>query len=347
MPSKQRKDETPEEFRERNRLYMKEYMREYRKKQKEKAKKSEQQKKKKERNRQNYLKRKERKAAAMNRKIQQAATEEAAKASPFQVDPEKDVSYINLTLLDASKTIETSVKEMLSERLPKVRFPVAKRFLSKERVQDKLAAVAAKKVKPSLIAKQLQDQMPKLLMYTMHQKMGMKVAARTVFCEGAYLVIEFQVKHVDSQKLLAKIQEGVPADGGTDDLDMEVPAEVLDAWMNEMEQEALEGPLLKEGPEPEPPADTSATSNGWTWSGWIAAQSEYVITKLLPDDYKQGLEQDTMPPLVQTKITEEMGAMMQTKMEQKHLVSEIAVLPAAAQARYFFANLEAVREHKE
>ena len=191
-----------------------------------------------------------------------------------------------------------------------------------------------------MVAKGLSKQMPKLLMYMMHKKSGMTLAAKTVFLEDAYIVIEFQIKRVDTQKLLAKIQDGMPNPDDIDDKEMEVPAEVLDAWMKEMESQELP-------PESEAEDTTNnSSSQGWSWSAWIAAQSEYVITQLLPEGYKKGLEHDTMPSFVQKKITEEMGAMMAKKMEKKLLEAEIAVLPSETQARYFYANLESLRETK-
>ncbi len=269
-----------------------------------------------------------------------------AGVSTLEVDPDKDVSYINMTLLDASKTIETTVKEKLKENNDKIRFPMVRRFLAKDSIQSSIASSVSKKVTPSMVAKGLSKQMPKLLMYIMHKKIGMTLAAKTVFLEDAYIVIEFQIKHVDTQMLLAKIQEGMPDPDDIDDKEMEVPAEVLDAWMKEMEGQEL--PSESEAP---PPEDTTTNSNnsnsqGWSWSAWIAAQSEYAITQLLPEGYKKGLEHETMPSFVQKKITEEMGAMMAKKMEKKLLEAEIAVLPAETQARYFYSNLESLRETK-
>lgn len=264
--------------------------------------------------------------------------ETKAPVGTLEVDPDKDVSYINMTLLDASKTIETTVKEKIRERVTTLKYPMMKKILSKESVQDKIASKAGQKVKPSMVAKGLSEQMPKLLMYMMYQKIGMTMAARTVFCEDAYIVIEFQVKKVDTQKFLQKIQEGMPED--MDDEDLEVPPEVLAAWMKEMEEASSD-------PVESAPVEGPQLEKEWTWSGWIASQSEYVVTQLLPKDYKESLEDTTLPPFVQTKITEEMGAMMAKKMAQKQLEAEIAVLASTSQARYFYSNLEAVRDRKQ
>jgi len=216
-----------------------------------------------------------------------------------------------------------------------------KKRLSKTKNQEKLAKRVGDAVKPQLVAKGLQDMMPKLLMYMMHQQIGMSVAAKTVFYKDTYVVVEFQVKHVDSTALCDKIQEGLP---DPDEMEIEVTPKELDAWMKEQEAAETEAP-------PEPPAEGEApeaeeSSEGFTWSGWIAQQTDYVISNVLPDSYKESLENDTMPSVVQSKITEMMGAIMERKLDQKHLDAEIAVLSAADQARYFYTNLEVVEERK-
>jgi hypothetical protein len=272
-----------------------------------------------------------------------------ATVSLFEVDPNKDVSYINLTLLDASKTIATTVKEKLQEKNAKIRFPMVRKILAKEGVQDKIASAAGKKVKPSMIAKELAKLMPKLLMYMIDQKVGMKIAAKTVFVEEAYVVIEFQVKYVDTKKFYDKMKEG-PPDIETMEMEM-VPAEVMDAWMKEQEE-------LQLPPSPQP-ADDGAASNSntandvdvesrttQTWSEWLVSPLRYVQEGLVESmgSVQTSLESKTLPPVVQSKITEQMGAIMETKLKQKHLEAEVAVLPGEAQARYFYSNLEAIRE---
>ena len=73
------------------------------------------------------------------------------------------------------------------------------------------------------------------LMYKIHQKLGATVTARTVFVEDAYLVIEFQVQHVDSQRLIAMVKEAGAdkGDGETtaEDDDDSVATQVLDDWI--------------------------------------------------------------------------------------------------------------------
>ena len=265
---------------------------------------------------------------------------------PFEIDPAKDVSYINLTILDATKAVEMGAKEKLKEKTDSIRFPMVRKILQKDAVQKKIAKIAAKKVKPSLIAKQLESIMPKILMYMMYHKIGMKVAAKSTFCEDSYLVVEFQVKHVDTQKLLAKIKEGKPDEA--EEMDMEVPPEVLDAWIQDMEAAQGDDPSTPvKAPLVEPSSSGSSSSGTETFLGWIAGHLEYVAQELLPTGYKESLEHDSLPNTVQSKITDEMGAMMEKKLAQKELEAEIAVLHSASQARYFYSNLEVVRERKD
>jgi hypothetical protein len=271
----------------------------------------------------------------------------AASVSRFELDPDKDVSYINLTILDASKTVAAGVKDKLRESNHKMRyFPVVKRIMAKEKVQDKIASKVGKKVTPTMIAKGLSNKMPNLLAYMMHQKAGMKVAAQTVFVEDAYVVIEFQVKHIDSHTLLAKAREGPPDLDADEDLD--VPSELIEQWIKGQEEEEEE-----EGEQQLPPDDstttttTIASSDAEEQSSWkikIVNLLEYIITRLLPDRHLQRLEHETLPAVVQTKITEQMGAILEYKLGRKQLEAEIAVLSGATQARYFYSNLKTVRE---
>ena len=270
----------------------------------------------------------------------------AASVSRFELDPDKDVSYINLTILDASKTVAAGVKDKLSESSRKMKyFPVVKRIMAREKVQDKIASKVGQKVTPTMIAKGLSDKMPNLLAYMMHQKTGMKVAAQTVFVEDAYVVIEFQVKHINSQKLLAKAREGPPDLDADEDLD--VPPEVMEQWIKE--QEKKEDQEAEEGTQQlRPDDDSTITSSGAeeqsSWKIKIVNFLEYIITRLLPDHHLQHLEHETLPAVVQTKITEQMGAILEYKLGRKQLEAEIAVLSGATQARYFYSNLKTVRE---
>ena len=264
---------------------------------------------------------------------------------PFEADPAKDVSYINLTLLDASKAIETGVKDKLKEKTDSIRFPMARKILKRDKAQDRLASFAAKAVKPAMLAKELSKQMPKLMMYMMHQKIGMKIAAKTIFVEDAYLVVEFQIKYVDTQKLLAKVQETAESGETPDDLDELPPPEEIEAWIEEMKAEAAADPSeIDSSVERSASTSSTASNSPQTWTGWIAGHMEYMTTDLLPTRYKESLENDSLPNTVQTKITDMMGGMMEKKLAEKQLEAEIAVLNSESQARYFFTNLEAVRE---
>ena len=266
---------------------------------------------------------------------------------PFEADPLKDVSYINLTLLDASRAIETGVKDKLKEKTDSIRFPMARKILKRDKAQDRLASFAAKTVKPAMLAKELSKMMPKLMMYMMHQKIGMKIAAKTIFVEDAYLVVEFQIKYVDTQKLLAKVQETAESGETPDDLDdEELPEkEVIEAWIEEMKAEAAADPSeIDSSVERSASTSSTASNSPQTWTGWIAGHMEYMTTDLLPTRYKESLENDSLPNTVQTKITDMMGGMMEKKLAEKELEAEIAVLNSESQARYFFTNLEAVRE---
>lgn len=267
-----------------------------------------------------------------------------ASVARFELDPDKGVSYINLTVLDASKTVAMGVKDRLREGNRKIPFPVVRRIMAKEKVQDRIASKVGQKVTPTMVAQGLSEKMPNLLMYAMHQKFGMKIAAQTVFAEDAYVVIEFQVKHIDSQTLLAKVKEGPP--DLDEDEDLDVSPEVMEKWIKE--QEDGERKLSRADSSGGGSISNSDIINSDTgvqsWKATIVNMLEYVITKLLPDRQRQSLEHKKLPAIVQTKITEQMGAILEYKLAKKQLEAEIAVLSDATQARYFYSNLKTVRE---
>ena len=79
----------------------------------------------------------------------------------LEIDPDKDVSYINLTLLEVAKTVETAVKEKIQTAAKGRRLPIVRRALANKTIQNKLATAASKAVQPSKIAQKLSTQMPK------------------------------------------------------------------------------------------------------------------------------------------------------------------------------------------
>lgn len=46
-----------------------------------------------------------------------------------------------------------------------------------------------------------------MLMYKLHQDVGMRVAVQSVFREDCFVVFQIQVQHVDSKRVLAKAHE--------------------------------------------------------------------------------------------------------------------------------------------
>ena len=251
-------------------------------------------------------------------------------------DPTKAVSYINLTILDAS----TAVKNMVRMKMNGGKFPAPSKL--KERVAERVATAAANKVPPSAVAKGMSTKLPKILMYKLNEKLGLQLAAQTVFVEDVYVVMQFQVQYVDSSKLLAKLKETPPEN----DDDESVASAVVDAWIEE-QKETLSN--LDEIPDQLPLAEIVTAGEEGTGEGWkttLVNFLEMIITKIIPDRAKQNLEEERLPAIVQQKITEEMQNMMEQKLAKKSLVADIAVLPETQQARYFFSNLNEVRERQ-
>lgn len=259
------------------------------------------------------------------------------KPTLYPDDPNKAVSYINLTILDAS----TAVKNMVRKKMNTGKCPAPTKL--KERVAERVATVAANKVPPSAVAKGMSTKLPKMLMYQLNEKLGLQLAAQTVFVEDAYVVMQFQVQYVDSSKLLAKLIESQPPENDDDD---SVASAVLDAWIEE-QKEALSN--LDEISDQPPLAEIVPVGKAGTAEGWkvmLVNFLEMIITKIIPERARQKIEEERLPAIVQQKITSEMQNMTEQKLAKKSLVADIAVLPETEQARYFFSNLKAIRERQ-
>jgi hypothetical protein len=307
----------------------------------------------------------------------------ASAGSIFDIDPEKDVSYINLTILDASQAVEAMVKEKIAETeqnnskfFSLIRPP--EKFRNK--VNDKIASAVANNVPVSTIAKSLAESMPKILMYKIATKTGMRLAAETVFVEDSFVVIQFQVQYVDSQKLLGLIKskskttsfssggaDEVNDDDDDDDDDDSVDPDpkVVDEWIQEQKELGLEGGsefFYDDDTDNKEGATTTTVGNGSSssssninnsnskgWKEWIVDCLEWAIQQLLPfrDRAVKNLEHDHLPAILQTKITEQMQSMMELKLAKKNLEADISVLPSKDQSRYFYSNLTTVRNHQE
>jgi hypothetical protein len=305
--------------------------------------------------------------------------------SIFDIDLEKDVSYINLTILDASQAVEAMVKEKLAEKS----INNSKFFSSiirppekfRNKVHDKIASAVANNIPVSSIAKGLAESMPKLLMYKIATKTGMKLAAETVFVEDSYVVIQFQIQYVDSQKLIGLIKsksktssssgsaEEVNDDDDDDDDSIDPDPKVIDEWIQEQKELGLEGGsefFYDDYGDDNKEGDTTSNSNSNSnsnnninnnhninnsnskdWKMWIVDCLEWAIQQLLPDRTVKNLEHDHLPAILQTKITEQMQSMMELKLAKKNLEADILVLPSKDQSRYFFSNLITVRNRQE
>jgi hypothetical protein len=304
--------------------------------------------------------------------------------SIFDIDLEKDVSYINLTILDASQAVEAMVKEKLAEKS----INNSKFFSSiirppekfRNKVHDKIASAVANNIPVSSIAKGLAESMPKLLMYKIATKTGMKLAAETVFVEDSYVVIQFQIQYVDSQKLIGLIKSKSKSksksktssssgsaeevnDDDDDDDSIDPDPKVIDEWIQEQKELGLEGGsefFYDDYGDDNKEGDTTSNSNSNNninhninnsnskdWKMWIVDCLEWAIQQLLPDRTVKNLEHDHLPAILQTKITEQMQSMMELKLAKKNLEADILVLPSKDQSRYFFSNLITVRNRQE
>ena len=274
----------------------------------------------------------------------------------YAEDPDKAVTFINLTIVDASESVYDAVHEKMISQAKKQFVPKA----LQKKVAKRVARTAANHVPPRVIAEKLAQKLPKTLMYKMYHKIGMQCAAQTVFVEDSFVVVQLQVQYVDSGRLLktakekaensvkedSRTGENIPAsddemDDNDEDDDESVATKVLDEWIEEQENLAHE--------ESQSPFVTSVVSNQATeaplksWAVMLIACLEWIISRFLPVKIHRELEANYLPALVQSNITATMTSMMSKKLAQKSLKAESVVLSQDLEARYFFKQLQKIR----
>lgn len=251
----------------------------------------------------------------------------------YPEDFRKKATFINVTIRDASEAVYGKVHSALGH------LNVAPKVLPKlkGKVANKIAKAASKRVPPSKIANQLAEFLPKMLMYQMYHKNGMTISAQTMFIEDAYIVIQLQILKVDANHLL---QDTVESNSDSDDgssVSSSVSMKVVDGWLRE-QQEVLQHAEDKPATSSDPKERTSTAPSA---SNWYQSIFGY-----LPEETKSHIEAETLPQLVQSKLTERMQSLLLKQLESKQLTAEIAVLPEEEQARYFFPYLQQMRKRK-
>lgn len=252
-------------------------------------------------------------------------------------DPNKKMSYINLTIVDASDAVYKMVHAKVTEKQSKLPGPAA----FKNRVAKTVAKTASTRVPASVIAEKLSEKLPKMLMYKMHHTTGMRIAAQAIFIEDTFVVMQLQIQYVDSVRLLNSATE---QDDNEEDDDDSVATAVLDEWIEEQGKLAME----QEDSSFVTEAAGSAGCKGpaKNWKEYVVNWLEWAIERIMPGSARRQLEHNHLPGLVQSKITSGIQEMMEKKLAQKSLKAEIAVLSQEEEARFFFSNLQMIRERQ-
>lgn len=266
----------------------------------------------------------------------------------YKADATKCTSYINLTVCDASDAVYNQVYSKVSAT--QTSFPGPKKF--KEKVAHAMAKTASTKVPKSVIVKAMAEKLPKMLMYKLHSKMGMRLAAQAVYREDNFVVIQIQVQYVDSKRLLAKAKEDMgksqpEGEEEDDDSDDEsVATAVLDEWIAEQKnlaQEEQESPFVTNSKLEEEEEQEEIVWSLKNWREVIVMVLAWILTKLIPCTVTRDLEESKLPSLIQAQITSNMKDMLDQKLSKMELHADTAVLGEADQARYFFSHLQDLR----
>ncbi|CAB9524951.1 expressed unknown protein [Seminavis robusta] len=265
-------------------------------------------------------------------------------------DSSKKLTYVNITITDASEGVYKMVHSKVSETHKN--FIGTKKF--KEKVAHTVARTASNSVPKKEIVKKLAGKVPKMLMYQMHHKMGMRIAAQNVYREDNYAVFQIQVQYVDSKRMLATAKEEMRSSQSENatkseeeemDDDDSVATAVLDEWIAEQKnlvQEEQESAFVTE-------ALNEEEENQLNWYNWrelFVLFLTWLLHKLMPVTITRNLEENRLPALIQSQISSKLKEMLDKKLKSKSMKAETAVLGEEEQARYFFAQLQKIRTPK-
>jgi len=130
------------------------------------------------------------------------------------------------------------------------------------------------------------------------------------------------------------------ADAPQDDDDDSVESVVLREWIKEQERELKEqatSPYVVTSR-----LDAKIRDSPLTRRSCPARWIDWLLSKL-SSRYRDKIESQYLPSLIQKQITKKMDDMLRKKMVEKDVVAETEVLPESQQARYFFDHLREIR----
>lgn len=230
------------------------------------------------------------------------------------MDSEKPVLYLNISVLDPSEAVKHKVgKQIDKSNLP----PPLKKFASKAAPK-----IASDLVTATVVAKQMSGKLCEKIPRKMQEK-GMTVIVEPVFQEGPYVVLQLQVHHIDTFKLACPPEIEKHKDLSTMEAVELAPITPSTAWADFRCAWNANDPKRK----------AKFMVFVWALVFWIIGSSR-----------RKKLEELYFPMLVQSKMDSVMTEMLEQKMEKKKMDAEAIVLSEQKQARYFYAQLQRVRQ---
>lgn len=286
-------------------------------------------------------------------------------SSVFKFDPNKSVTYVNITVLDASEAVYNVAHAMVTGSLSRI----APKSLSKK-VAKRVAKSKSETILPSRIAEGLSKKLPKKLMFKVFKKTGMRISAECVFREDNFIVIQFQVQKVDSlfiiremKEKIAKEQErelqianGIEEEEEDEDDEVSVATVVVDEWITEQEQltqEELDCAYCTDSRTPEtqiPWKDMKPWKDMTSFKLFLVLFIEWLILNVFPEWLHRKWQEKVAPFLVDKKIGPCLEKLLCVKLEEKLLKADTTVVPEPEQARFLFdylRYLRAKRQHTE
>lgn len=254
---------------------------------------------------------------------------ESLLAKDSAMNAEKKVFYLNLTILDAKTAVYTGVQKKIEAKAN-----VAPNFIQK-RVANTLATVASKAVKPAKIAETLSTKLAKILPFAMKEK-GLTLAAEVAFIEKAYIVWEMQIQHADIDILMEEAKKKKDGKADSDELDLEgITDAELDKLIAGQDKRLLEkkASLSKE-------KDVTNSSYSSSFLSGVQPFFEFLFGG------REKLQDDRLPKLIQSQMTNTMDKMMKKKFDEKGMVADVVANEEKDQARYFYEHLKKVRSNE-
>lgn len=213
------------------------------------------------------------------------------------------VLYINLMVTDPSQAVQRAVQKRIAERdLPK---PLHK-------VANKVGQRVAKRVAtPEFVANIMSEKLPLELTKKL-KKRGITGVADTVFVEAPYIVIQLQVQHVETHRLVESKTE-----------------DFHDDETGELESRATLSPSV---------ASYITKCLDCLWRLLGSSRSRRV---------KSAIEDYHLPRLVQTKMQAFIPEFLEEKLHRKGMEIDSEVLSEEKQSRFFYTQLHAFRAAKK